>query len=151
MADTAMGNPFAPALDPTDVATKTGLLAQYQVVSGNAAATANDMYNDVMEPGNKAREAKAGQVTNANGVFTVTYPVGFWAAEPSINVAPVSATGGSGQLTFKVAKVLASNAWTITVTFAMLPAAVTVVVAGSTTLWVNPGVVTFDYQSFSST
>jgi hypothetical protein len=135
---------------PSDV-TQAGLLANYQAITSNPNATAQDMFNDVMEPGNKAKDARSGVVTNATGVFTVTYPAGYWKAEPSINAAPVSATGGNGQLTYKIGKVLASNQWTITVTFAMLPSAVTVVVAGSTTLWVNPGVVTFDYQAFENT
>jgi hypothetical protein len=137
-----------PPQDLTGYTTNAGLLSQYQGVTGNTSAVQQDMFSDVMQIGNKAKTAKAAVVSNASGVFTMAYPAGFWKAEPSINVAPISATGGSGQLTFKVSKMQVSNAWTVTVTFAMLPATVTVVVAGSTSLWVNPGVVTFDYQAF---
>lgn len=140
---------FSPAAD--DIVTKSGLLTEYRSQTGAADAPIADMYGDMLEGGNKAKAAKAGLVTNATGVFTMTYPAGFFKAEPSINVAPISASGGNGQLTFKIGKVLASNAWTITVTFAMLPLQVNVLLAGSTTLWVNPGVVTFDYQAFEAT
>jgi hypothetical protein len=140
-----------PPQDLTGYATNAGLLNQYQSITGNTSAGQQDMFNDVMQIGNKAKTAKAAAVTNSTGVFTMNYPAGFWKAEPSINVAPISATGGNGQLTFKVSKMQVSNAWTVTVTFAMLPATVTVVVAGSTSLWVNPGIVTFDYQAFEQT
>jgi len=143
-------NPFASS-DLSAYVKKSDLLDEYRLESGNPNATNDDMFDAVMERGHKAKDVRSAIVTNGSGTATIAYPAGYWKAEPSINAVPVSATGGSGQLTVKVSKVKASDAWTITVAFAMLPAEVTVLVAGKTALWVNPGVVTFDYQAFEVT
>lgn len=137
--------------DLSSFATTQGFLDEYRIQTAQPAATVADMYADVMEPGNKAKDVKAGVVTNASGYFTVTYPAGFWKKEPSLNVSPIGASAGNGAITYKPVKTKVNDSWTIGITFLMSPTAITVVVAGSTPLWTNPGVVTFDYQAYEQT
>jgi hypothetical protein len=145
MADTSSNNPLTPPMDMSDVATKSGLLAEYQA-RGNAGGSSSDMFNDVFA----LRDARSNLTTNNSGVWTKTYTAGVFTRDPSINVNPSTSAGGAGQLGWRTTKSKDANgAWTITVTFTMIPLSLNISL-GALTLGANPGVVTFDYQAFES-
>jgi hypothetical protein len=95
------------------------------------------------------KDSKSSLTTGTTGTWSKTYPVGFWTGEPSVSFTPISASAGNGQLTLRATKTkdATTGAWTVSVAFWMLPLSVNVLLAGSVTLGVNPGTVTFDYQA----
>ena len=93
------------------------------------------------------KDCKSRLSTNASGLWSKTYAAGYWINEPSINVNPITASGGAGQLTWRVTKTLTAGAWKVDVQFTLLPATVNVAVLGAVTLGVNPGTTLFDYMA----
>jgi hypothetical protein len=143
MPDMPFADPMRIMPPMDDIATKSGLLAEYKA-RGNPDGTASGMFDDVFS----VRDARSDLVTNNAGVWTKTYPAGTFTRTPSINVNPSVSTGGAGQLGWRTSKAKDANgAWTITVTFTMIPLSLSISL-GALTLGVNPGVVTFDYQAF---
>lgn len=91
------------------------------------------------------KDIKARLATNNTGTWTRTYPAGYWAGEPSINVNPIS-SGVVGQISWKTTKTMGTGAdagkWTVRVDFSL-----TASVLGLLTIGVSPGVVLFDYSA----
>ncbi len=87
------------------------------------------------------KDIKSRLSTNSSGVWTRTYPVGFWTGEPSVNVNPIS-SGVAGQISWKTTKTLSAGALTVRVDFSL-----TASVLGILTIGVSPGVVMFDYSA----
>jgi hypothetical protein len=93
------------------------------------------------------KDAKSRLSTGATGLWSRTYPAGFWIGEPCINATPISASAGTGQITLRVTKTLTAGSWKVDVQFTMLPASVSVLVLGTVTLGTSPGTVLFDYSA----
>jgi hypothetical protein len=111
-------------------------------------------YNDLTDkpviptlPALVLKDVKSRLATNTTGFWTRTYPAGFWTGEPSINVTPISASAGTGQITLRTAKTLTAGAWKVDVQFTMLPATISILVLGTVTLGTSPGTVLFDYSA----
>lgn len=111
-------------------------------------------YNDLTDkptiptlPSVVLKDVKSRISTNATGLWTRTYPVGFWTGEPSINVTPISASAGTGQITLRATKTLSAGAWKVDVQFTMLPATISILLLGTVTLGTSPGTVLFDYSA----
>lgn len=96
---------------------------------------------------NSLKDVKSRLSSNNTGIWTRTYPAGFWTGEPSINITPISASAGTGQITFRTTKTLTAGAWKVDVQFTMLPATVSILVLGTVTLGTSPGTVLFDYSA----
>lgn len=131
--DSALPNPFAPVVDMSTLMTKAD--ADATVAAINAKILIKD--------------SKSSLTTGSTGTWSKTYDPAFWTGEPSVSFTPISASAGNGQITLRATKTknATTGAWTVSVAFWMLPLSVNVLLAGSVTLGVNPGTVTFDYQA----
>lgn len=96
---------------------------------------------------NSLKDVKSRLSSNNTGLWTRTYAAGFWTGEPSINVTPISASAGTGQITVRTTKTLTAGAWKVDVQFTMLPATISILVLGTVTLGTSPGTVLFDYSA----
>lgn len=135
---------FALGPDLTGVVTTQGLVDQYRVQTSKPAADAPVMYADVMQPGNKAKDIGPRLVTNASGVWTKTYPVGFWKSEPVIQVTPAMPLGNGVYLPILGKTQNADTSWTLSVTFYKINPTVTIAVLGTQTVVQQAGQVWFD-------
>lgn len=148
--DTLAGKPdtFAPAPHTHAYADLAGKPSTFP------PSTHTHSYNDLTDkptiptiPAIVFKDVKSKLASNASGLWTKSYAANFWTGEPSINVNPISASAGGGQITWRTTKTLTAGVWKIDVQFTMLPATVSILLLGTVTLGTNPGTVLFDYSA----